>query len=51
VLNTPAAVGIAPANPAASAVLGQPPAVQAAQKAPVPPKKKKSFFDKLKGIF
>ena len=51
VLNTPAAVGIAPANPAASAVLGQPPAVQTAQKAPVPPKKKKSFFDKLKGIF
>jgi penicillin-binding protein 1B len=51
VLNTPAAVGIAPANPAASTVLGQPPAVQTAQKAPVPPKKKKSFFDKLKGIF
>jgi len=50
----PATNGIAPGNPAASAVLGQPPPAQTAQngqKEPVPDKKKKGFFDKLKGIF
>ena len=52
-VTVPAANGIAPENPAASAVLGQPPAAQTAQntKPPKPDKKKKSFFDKLKGVF